>query len=100
MAVCSIALRRAEHILCSGPAASVISYQSMINAAYNDYWQLRNLTFADGQTYSATATGNTVIAAQLAAKLGVDASTISAQQIQTEATTRFQKDEYLLGLKS
>jgi hypothetical protein len=83
-----------------GPSQSVVSYQSMINAAYNDYWQLRNIAFADGSTYAISSLGANAIAAQLAAQLGVDASTITAQQIQTEATNRFMKDQYLLGLKT
>ncbi|MDB5636031.1 MAG: leukotoxin LktA family filamentous adhesin [Bradyrhizobium sp.] len=84
----------------NGPPVSVVSYQSMITATYNDYWQMRNLAFVDGATYNISALGAKVIAAQLAAKLGVEASTITSQQIQTEATNRFNKDQYLLGLKT
>ena len=85
--------------------ASVTSYQSMINGAYNDYWQLRNIAFADGATYSITALGTAAIGAQLIAKgvlaNGTDLNSAAAQDaIQTEATNRFIKDQYLLGLKT
>ena len=87
-------------LLSGSGAAAVSAYESVINGAYNDYWQLRNLAFGDGQDYSITAQGTAVIAAQLAAETGADPSTISPAQIQAEATTRFQKDEYLLGLQT
>ena len=87
-------------LLSGSGAAAVSAYESVINGTYNDYWQLRNLAFGDGQDYSITAQGSAVIAAQLAAETGADPSTISPAQIQAEATTRFQKDEYLLGLQT
>ncbi|WP_148287864.1 hypothetical protein [Rhodopseudomonas sp. B29] len=86
------------NLLGTGIAGAVTSYQAMINAAYNDYWQLRNMAFAADGTYSITPLGAQTIAAQLAAKLGVDPSHISTAQIETEAMNRFAKDEYLLGI--
>ena len=86
---------------------SVVSYQSMINAAYNDYWQLRNIAFSDGVTYAISALGTKAIGAQLIAAgvlaQGTDLvtpSTATQTAIQTEANNRFMKDEYLLGLKT
>ena len=153
----------------TGAPSSVVTFQNMINSAYRDYWQLRNLAFYDGATYSATTAATTldpatiksqlavrlnvpvssvtdpqvqaeiavrsdaikaqmaaklnvpvanitdaqfnaevanrdlgrkVIAMQLAAKAGVDVSTITDAQVQTEATNRYNKDQYLLGLKA
>jgi hypothetical protein len=81
-------------------AASVTAYESMIKAAYNDYWQLRNLAFADGNTYALTSLGTTVLKAQVAAKLGIDPADVSTTQMMTEATTRFERAEFLLGIKS
>ncbi|MCD0419854.1 leukotoxin LktA family filamentous adhesin [Rubrivivax sp. JA1024] len=86
------------NLLGTGTAGAVTSYQAMINAAYNDYWQLRNMAFAADGTYSITPLGAQTIAAQLAAKLGVDPSHITTAQIETEAMNRFAKDEYLLGI--
>ena len=87
--------------LVSGSGAVAVSdYQSLVNAAYTDYWQLRNLAFNDGQTYSLTATGTTVLTAQVAAEQGIDPSAVTAAQLKAEATTRFEKDEYLLGIKT
>ncbi|MBR1143695.1 leukotoxin LktA family filamentous adhesin [Bradyrhizobium sp. AUGA SZCCT0431] len=87
--------------LVSGSAgASVTAYESMIKAAYNDYWQLRNLAFADGNTYALTSLGTTVLKAQVAAKLGIDPADVTTTQMRTEATTRFERAEYLLGIKT
>ena len=87
--------------LVSGSAgAGVRDYESMIKAAYNDYWQLRNLAFADGDTYALTSLGTTVLKAQVAAKLGIDPADVSTTQMRTEATTRFERAEYLLGIKT
>jgi len=87
--------------------ASIASYQSMISAAYRDYWQLRNLAFADGVTYGISALGTRAIGAQLIASgalaAGTDLtnpSTATQSAIQTEATNRLMKDQYLLGLKT
>jgi len=84
--------------LVSGNAATVAvnSYQSMVTAAYNDYFQLKNIAFANG-SYNPTSVGLTVLRAQVAAKLGIDPSRVSATDMQNEATTRFLKDQFLLG---
>lgn len=82
----------------SGVPGSVTAYQAMINAAYNEYWQLRNIAFADGQTYNISALGSQMIAAQLAAKLNRPVSEITTDMIRDEATNRFLKDKYLLGI--
>ncbi len=80
------------------------SYQSMVNGAYNDYWQLRNLAFADPNVYSITDLGTRAIGAQLIAAgvlaAGTDLTAPSAETlaaIQAAATKRFQQDQYLLG---
>ena len=84
--------------LLSGNAATVAvnSYQTMVTAAYNDYFQLKNIAFANG-TYNPTAVGLTVLRAQVAAKLGVDPASVSTTDMQVEATTRFLRDQFLLG---
>jgi hypothetical protein len=82
----------------SGVPGSVTAYQSMINAAYNDYWQLRNIAFADGQTYNISALGSQTIATQLAAQQNKDVSEITTTQIRDEVIARFAKDKYLLGI--
>ncbi|MDP1581801.1 MAG: leukotoxin LktA family filamentous adhesin, partial [Bradyrhizobium sp.] len=82
----------------SGVPGSVVAYQSMIKGAYNDYWQLRNIAFADGETYAITDLGAQMIAAQLAAKRNVAVSAITADEIRDEATFRYLRAEYLLGL--
>ena len=85
------------NLLNGNPAtAAVNSYQSMVTAAYNDYFQLKNIAFANG-TYNPTAVGLTVLRAQVAAKLGIDPATVSTTQMKVEATTRFLKDQFLLG---
>ena len=81
-------------------AATVSAYESLIDGAYNDYWQLRNIAFGADGTYNMTATGSAAIANQIAAQEGISATAVTATQIQTEATTRFEQDEYLLGLKT
>lgn len=85
--------------LLSGNAATnaVNSYQSMVTSAYNDYFQLRNIAFPDGSTYAPTSVGQTVLRAQVAAKLGIDPVNVTATQMKTEATTRFLRDQFLLG---
>ncbi|MBR1266082.1 leukotoxin LktA family filamentous adhesin [Bradyrhizobium sp. AUGA SZCCT0222] len=88
------------NLVSGSAAASVTAYESMIKAAYNDYWQLRNLAFADGNTYALTSLGTTVLKAQVAAKLGIDPADVSTTQMMTEATTRFERAEYLLGIKT
>ena len=82
----------------SGVPASVTAYQSMIKGAYDDYWQLRNIAFADGVTYNISTLGAQMIAAQLAAKRGVPVGQIGTDEIRDEATFRFVKAEYLLGI--
>ncbi|MBR1212048.1 leukotoxin LktA family filamentous adhesin [Bradyrhizobium sp. JYMT SZCCT0180] len=88
------------NLVSGSAAASVTAYESMIKAAYNDYWQLRNLAFADGNTYALTTLGTTVLKAQVAAKLGIDPADVTTTQMMTEATTRFERAEYLLGIKT
>ena len=88
------------NLVSGSAAASVTAYESMIKAAYNDYWQLRNLAFADGNTYALTSLGTTVLKAQVAAKLGIDPADVTTTQMMTEATTRFERAEYLLGIKT
>lgn len=85
--------------LLSGNAATnaVNSYQSMVTSAYNDYFQLKNIAFTNGSTYNPTSVGLTVLRAQVAAKLGIDPANVTATQMQVEATTRFLKDQFLLG---
>ncbi|WP_339467946.1 hypothetical protein, partial [Pseudomonas lurida] len=85
--------------LLSGNAATnaVNSYQAMVTSAYNDYFQLRNIAFQNGSTYSPTSVGLTVLRAQVAAKLGIDPANVSATDMQVEATTRFLRDQFLLG---
>ncbi|UVO26329.1 leukotoxin LktA family filamentous adhesin [Bradyrhizobium arachidis] len=89
--------------LLSGNAATtaVNSYQSMVTAAYNDYFQLKNVVFTNCATdcvYSAI--GQTVLRAQVAAKLGIDPSNVQAADMQAEAMARLQRDQFLLGIKS
>ncbi|MCK9919144.1 leukotoxin LktA family filamentous adhesin [Microbacteriaceae bacterium K1510] len=79
----------------SGVPASVTAYQQMINAAYNEYWQLRNIINADG---SISALGAQMIATQLAAKLNKTVAEVTTDQIQAEVTLRLAKDKYLLGI--
>ncbi|MCP2208780.1 leukotoxin LktA family filamentous adhesin [Bradyrhizobium diazoefficiens] len=85
--------------LLSGNAATnaVNSYQSMVTSAYNDYFQLRNIAFPNGSTYNPTSVGQTVLRAQVAAKLGIDPADVTTTQMKTEATTRFLRDQFLLG---
>ena len=85
--------------LLSGNAATnaVNSYQSMVTSAYNDYFQLKNIAFANGSTYNPTSVGLTVLRAQVAAKLGIDPSNVSTTDMKVEATTRFLRDQFLLG---
>ncbi|GMO58331.1 leukotoxin LktA family filamentous adhesin [Bradyrhizobium ottawaense] len=85
--------------LVSGNAATnaVNSYQSMVTSAYNDYFQLKNIAFTNGSTYNPTSVGQTVLRAQVAAKLGIDPADVTATQMKTEATTRFLRDQFLLG---
>ncbi|MBR0688118.1 leukotoxin LktA family filamentous adhesin [Bradyrhizobium manausense] len=77
--------------------AAVNSYQSMVTSAYNDYFQLKNIAFANGSTYNPTSVGLTVLRAQVAAKLGIDPANVTTTQMQVEATTRFLRDQFLLG---
>ncbi|MDV6329135.1 hypothetical protein Q5L94_13895, partial [Idiomarina sp. Sol25] len=79
--------------LLSGNAATaaVNSYQSMVTAAYNDYFQLKNIAFtncATACTYNPSSVGLTVLRAQVAAKLGIDPTRVTATDMQTEATQR------------
>ncbi|WLB51391.1 leukotoxin LktA family filamentous adhesin [Bradyrhizobium japonicum] len=85
--------------LLSGNAATnaVNSYQSMVTSAYNDYFQLKNIAFQDGSTYNPTSVGLTVLRAQVAAKLGIDPANVSTTDMKVEATTRFLRDQFLLG---
>lgn len=85
--------------LLSGNAATnaVNSYQSMVTSAYNDYFQLKNIAFANGSTYNPTSVGLTVLRAQVAAKLGIDPANVSTTDMKVEATTRFLRDQFLLG---
>ncbi|MGY3279263.1 hypothetical protein ACVJ5M_006860 [Bradyrhizobium sp. S3.7.6] len=85
--------------LLSGNAATnaVNSYQSMVTSAYNDYFQLKNIAFPNGSTYNPTSVGQTVLRAQVAAKLGIDPANVTTTQMKTEATTRFLRDQFLLG---
>ncbi|WP_456617783.1 leukotoxin LktA family filamentous adhesin [Bradyrhizobium sp. P5_C12] len=85
--------------LLSGNAATnaVNSYQSMVTSAYNDYFQLKNIAFTNGSTYNPTSVGLTVLRAQVAAKLGIDPANVTTTQMQVEATTRFLRDQFLLG---
>lgn len=85
--------------LLSGNAATnaVNSYQSMVTSAYNDYFQLRNIAFQNGSTYNPTSVGLTVLRAQVAAKLGINPANVTTTQMKTEATTRFLRDQFLLG---
>jgi filamentous hemagglutinin family protein len=85
-------------LLNGNPAtAAVNSYQSMVTSAYNDYFQLKNVAFTNGSTYNPTSVGQTVLRAQVAAKLGIDPALVTATQMQVEATTRFLRDQFLLG---
>ncbi|WP_166817229.1 leukotoxin LktA family filamentous adhesin [Bradyrhizobium sp. 1(2017)] len=85
--------------LLSGNAATnaVNSYQSMVTSAYNDYFQLKNIAFPNGTTYAPTSVGLTVLRAQVAAKLGIDPANVTTTQMKNEATTRFLRDQFLLG---
>ncbi|MCK1716641.1 leukotoxin LktA family filamentous adhesin [Bradyrhizobium sp. 141] len=85
--------------LLSGNAATnaVNSYQSMVTSAYNDYFQLKNIAFPNGSTYNPTSVGLTVLRAQVAAKLGIDPANVTTTQMKAEATTRFLRDQFLLG---
>ncbi|WP_027569225.1 leukotoxin LktA family filamentous adhesin [Bradyrhizobium sp. URHA0013] len=85
--------------LLSGNAATnaVNSYQSMVTSAYNDYFQLKNIAFANGSTYNPSSVGLTVLRAQVAAKLGIDPANVSTTDMKVEATTRFMRDQFLLG---
>ena len=85
-------------LLNGNPAtAAVNSYQSMVTSAYNDYFQLKNIAFTNGSTYNPTSVGLTVLRAQVAAKLGIDPANVSTTDMQVEATTRFLRDQFLLG---
>jgi hypothetical protein len=88
--------------LLSGNARTVAvnSYQSMVTSAYNDYFQLQNIAFPNGGAYNPTATGLTVLRAQVAAKLGIDPSAVTTTDMKIEATTRLLKDQFLLGMIS
>ncbi|WP_426609924.1 leukotoxin LktA family filamentous adhesin [Bradyrhizobium sp. McL0616] len=85
-------------LLNGNPATNAVnSYQSMVTSAYNDYFQLKNIAFTNGSTYNPTSVGLTVLRAQVAAKLGIDPSRVSTTDMQVEATTRFLRDQFLLG---
>lgn|GEM_PF-2883088 len=75
-----------------GTPGSVVAYQALVNAAYNDYWQLRNLAFYDGTNYSATTAATTLdpasIKNQLAASLNVPVTAVTDQQVQAEIAAR------------
>ncbi|MBR1087140.1 leukotoxin LktA family filamentous adhesin [Bradyrhizobium manausense] len=91
--------------LLSGNAATaaVNSYQSMVTAAYNDYFQLKNIAFtncATACTYHPSTVGLTVLRAQVAAKLGIDPARVTTTDMQTEATERLERDQFLLGVKT
>ncbi|MDY6949498.1 MAG: leukotoxin LktA family filamentous adhesin, partial [Pseudomonadota bacterium] len=87
-------------------AATVASYESLINAAYNDYWQLRNLAYNvpnQPNTYNITDLGVTSIGSQLIAKGVLDAdvdlnSPEALAAIRTEVNKRYLQSQYLLGM--
>ena len=90
----------------SGSASVAVNdYQAMINAAYTDYWQLRNLAFSNGRPKRTTSLGSTVLTEQAVAKNNItDVSsvdpTLLQQMIRTEATQRFERAQFLLGIKT
>ncbi|MBN9001416.1 MAG: hypothetical protein J0H75_04880, partial [Rhizobiales bacterium] len=75
-----------------GTPGSVVAYQALVNTAYNDYWQLRNLAFYDGTNYSATTAATTLdpatIKSQLAASLNVPVTDVTDLQVQAEIAAR------------
>ncbi|MGB3487899.1 MAG: leukotoxin LktA family filamentous adhesin [Xanthobacteraceae bacterium] len=75
-----------------GTPGSVVAYQALVNGAYNDYWQLRNLAFYDGTNYSATTIATTLdpatIKSQLAASLNVPVTDVTDLQVQAEIAAR------------
>lgn len=87
-------------------AAQVASYESLINTAYRDYWQLRNLAYnvaGNPSQYNITALGVQSIGAQLIAAgvltQGADLNSPEAQDaIRTEVNKRYLRAQYLLGM--
>ncbi|WP_117193775.1 leukotoxin LktA family filamentous adhesin, partial [Rhizobium terrae] len=79
-------------------SAAVHGYEAMINRAYEDYWQLRTVAFADGATYALTDAGRTALKAQIAAASGEEPEDIGDELVEEEARRRFAIARSLLGL--
>ncbi|WP_179145253.1 leukotoxin LktA family filamentous adhesin [Rhizobium sp. RU36D] len=79
-------------------SAAVHGYEAMVNRAYEDYWQLRTIAFADGQTYALTDAGRVALKAQIAAERGVAASQVLESDVEAEARRRFATARSILGL--
>lgn len=87
-------------------AAQVASYESLINAAYRDYWQLRNLAYnvpGHPDQYNITDLGVKSIGAQMLASgalsAGTDLNSAEARAaIETEVGRRYMRAQYLLGM--
>ena len=84
-------------------AAQVASYESLISAAYRDYWQLRNLAYNAPNQYNITDLGVQSIGAQLVAAgvlaQGADLNSPGTQAaIRTEVNNRYLRAQYLLGM--
>ncbi|WP_168192777.1 leukotoxin LktA family filamentous adhesin [Undibacter mobilis] len=87
-------------------AAQVASFESLVNAAYRDYWQLRNLAFnvpGHPDQYNITDLGVKSIGAQMLASgalaAGTDLNSAEARTaIQTEVSKRYMRAQYLLGM--
>ena len=83
-----------------GGSAAVHGYEAMVNRAYQDYWQLRNLAYADGETYAISEVGEKVLKAQIAAKRGVTAAAVGDEEVAAEAARRFGSARFILGLST
>src|SRR5690606_32039141 len=81
-------------------SAAVHGYEAMVNRAYEDYWQLRNLAFADGESYAITEAGTTALKAQIAAGRGGLAANVDDAEVEAEALRRFAVARYILGLST
>jgi len=87
-------------------AGQVASFESLINAAYRDYWQLRNLAYnVPGQPdqYNITDLGVKSIGAQMIAAGTLAANTDlnspeARTAIQAEVAKRYMRAQYLLGI--
>ena len=83
-----------------GGSAAVHGYEAMVNRAYQDYWQLRSLAYADGETYAISEIGKTILKAQIAANRPANAPSVSDTEVAAEAARRFGAAKFILGLST